>query len=95
MVKRCAWGTCKSDSRYKDKEYMKDVIFWPIRKPKTPLRETLQWVKACNRKHFTVKNVDKHAYVCIKHFPEGRPTANYIYPIPLTDGSPQTQSKPT
>nr|XP_022324443.1 uncharacterized protein LOC111125196 [Crassostrea virginica]XP_022324444.1 uncharacterized protein LOC111125196 [Crassostrea virginica] len=94
MVKRCAWGTCNSDSRYKDKEYMKDVTFWPIPKPKTRLRETLQWFKACNRKHFTVKNVDKHAYVCIKHFREGCPTANY--PIPLTAGSPsQTQSKPT
>ena len=95
MVKRCAWGTCNSDSRYKDKEYMKDVTFWPIPKPKTRLRETLQWVKACNRKHFTVKNVDKHAYVCSKHFPEGRPTANY--PFPLTAGSSpsQTQSKPT
>ncbi|XP_078319402.1 uncharacterized protein LOC144620957 [Crassostrea virginica] len=95
MVKRCEWGTCNSDSKHKDKEYMKDVTFWPIPKPKTRLRETLQWVKACNRKHLTVKNIDKHAYVCSKHFPEGRPTANY--PIPLTAGSSpsQTQSKPT
>lgn len=81
MVKRCAWGTCNSDSRYKDKEYMRDVTFWPIPKPKTRLRETLVWVKACNRKNFTVKNVNKHAYVCSKHFVEGQPTEKYPYPV--------------
>lgn len=81
MVKRCAWGTCNSDTRYKDKEYMKDVEFWPVPKPKTRLHDTKIWVQACGRKSFTVANVNKHAYVCSKHFVDGRPTDVHPYPV--------------
>ena len=94
MVKRCAWGIFNCDSRYKENKCIKDVTWWPIIKQKTRLRENLQWVKACNRKHFTVKKVDKHAVACGKHFLEGRHTATY--PVLLIVGSPsKTQSKPT
>lgn len=85
MVKRCAWGTCNSDDRYKEKEHMKDVIFFPIPKPKTRLEETKQWVKACGRKHFAVENVDKHSYVCSKHFVDGMPTSRFPYPVSALD----------
>ena len=54
-VKKCAWGTCKSDSRYKEKDYMKDVDFFTF--PSPNLDDDLdsntvkcrQWIKACNR----------------------------------------------
>ena len=85
MVKRCAWGTCKSDTRYSEREYMKEVTFFPIPKPKTRLEECKIWVKACGRKNFTVDNVTKHSYICSKHFVENRPTEKY--PHPVTAGS--------
>ncbi|VDI40902.1 Hypothetical predicted protein [Mytilus galloprovincialis] len=84
MVKRCVWGTCNSDDRYKDKPHMSGVEFFPIPKPKTRMQETLQWVKACGRKKYTVANVNKHAYVCSKHFIDGRPTAMHPYPTIAT-----------
>lgn len=84
MVKRCVWGTCNSDDRYKDKPHMSGVEFFPIPKPKTRMQETLQWVKACGRKNYTVANVNKHAYVCSKHFIDGRPTAMHPYPTIAT-----------
>ena len=68
MVKRCAWGMCKSDTRYNEREYMKGVTFFPIPKPKTRCEECKIWVKACGRKYFTVDNVTKHSYICSKHF---------------------------
>ena len=81
MVKRCSWGTCNSDNRYMHKDYMKGVEFFPIPKPKTRLEDTKIWVKACGRKFFTVDNVNKHAYVCSKHFVDGRPTELHPYPL--------------
>ena len=84
MVKRCVWGTCNSDDRYKHKPHMLGVEFFPIPKPKTRLEETLQWVKACGRKDYAVSNVNKHAYVCSKHFVDGRPTTQHPYPIMAT-----------
>ncbi|CAG2242754.1 unnamed protein product [Mytilus edulis] len=84
MVKRCVWGTCNSDDRYKHKPHMSGVEFFPIPKPKTRLEETLQWVKACGRKDYAVSNVNKHAYVCSKHFVDGRPTTQHPYPIMAT-----------
>ncbi|CAC5398095.1 unnamed protein product [Mytilus coruscus] len=84
MVKRCVWGTCNNDDRYKHKPHISGVEFFPIPKPKTKLQETLQWVKACGRKDFTVANVNKHAYVCSKHFVDGRPTTIHPYSIIAT-----------
>ena len=68
---------------------MKDVTFFPIPKPKTRQSETLEWAKACNRKDFTFKNVNKHSYVCSKHFVDGRPTAQF--PCPVIAGATSKQ----
>ena len=62
MVIECAWGTCKSDIHYNEREYMEGVTFFPIPKPKTRLEECKIWVKACRRKNFTVDNVTKYSY---------------------------------
>ncbi|CAC5425156.1 unnamed protein product [Mytilus coruscus] len=89
MVKRCTWGKCNSASRYnRDRDYMQKVTFLPIPKPVTRLSETKVWVKVCGRKNFTIKDVNKHSYVCSKHFVEGRPTSSYPYPVSALSTSP-------
>ncbi|CAC5410113.1 unnamed protein product [Mytilus coruscus] len=94
MVRRCTWGKCNSDNRYKDRDYMQNVSFWPIPKPATRLSETKLWVKACGRKDVTIKDVNKHSYVCSKHFVEGRPTSSYSYPVSALSTSPFSTVKP-
>ena len=54
-VQKCAWGTCKSDSRYKGEDYMKDVKFFTFPTPNIEndldnnAIKCRQWIKACNR----------------------------------------------
>ncbi|CAG2233572.1 unnamed protein product [Mytilus edulis] len=81
-----------NNNRYKHTPHMSGVEFFPIPKPKTRLEDTLQWVKACGRKDYTVGDVNKHAYVCSKHFVDGRPTTLHPYPI-MTTPSKQTVHK--
>ncbi len=62
MVKKhCSWGQCKSDSRFKDRESMKNVEFFKFQKPvlfggkvdenSDGYRQCLQWIKLCGRPH--------------------------------------------
>ena len=60
---------------------MNGVEFFPVPKPKTRLEDTKVWVKACGRKFFNMDNVNKHSYVCSKHFIDGRPTELHPYPL--------------
>ncbi|GFN76782.1 hypothetical protein PoB_000328800 [Plakobranchus ocellatus] len=46
--KRCAWGTCNSDSRYSGEDYMDGVTFRPLPKPKTQLEKCREWIRLCN-----------------------------------------------
>ena len=52
---RCAWGTCNSDVRYKDRDYMKGVTFFTFPRPvldETFHPETVKcstWIKMCGR----------------------------------------------
>ena len=52
---RCAWGTCNSDSRYKDRDYMNGVIFFMFPKPfpeddlHPATIKCLGWIKSCGR----------------------------------------------
>ena len=54
---RCAWGTCNSDSRYKDQEYMKDVKFFIFPQPVLDDNDNpntvkcRQWISLCGRPH--------------------------------------------
>ncbi|XP_070537595.1 uncharacterized protein [Ptychodera flava] len=93
MVKRCALGTCKSDERYLDPA--SSVFFIPFPKPKTQKEKCLRWIRACGRPHYqlNVENINKHKYVCSKHFPvaEG-PTQGYPDPLPA-DGSTYTPTR--
>ncbi|KAH3868928.1 zinc finger protein 423-like isoform X3 [Dreissena polymorpha] len=97
MVKRCAWGRCKSDTRYEER-LVGNVIFHPFPKPKRHLDRCLRWIKACGRPHdqLNVGKVDGNynLYVCSKHFIDGAPSEEYPDPIlaetiPGHDGLPR------
>ncbi|KAJ8300724.1 hypothetical protein KUTeg_022243 [Tegillarca granosa] len=94
MVKTCSWGTCNSDSRFPER--IVDVRFIPFPKPKTNWEKCARWVKACGRPHsqLNVTNIDRHKFVCSKHFvkPDG-PTEEYPDPVPA-DGSKVKKSRP-
>ncbi|KAK1903881.1 52 kDa repressor of the inhibitor of the protein kinase [Dissostichus eleginoides] len=81
MVKRCAYGLCKSDSRYPI-SLEGGVIFYPFPKPKTREERCRQWIKKCGRPHaqLNMANINKHKYVCSKHFVNGKPTADFPNP---------------
>ena len=107
-VKHCAWGTCTSDSRDKEKEHMKNVKFYSF--PKPDLQDNLcdktvrcrNWIKACGRPHtqLNLEKIDqdykKYRYyyvVCSKHFPDGKPTEQYPDPVPA-NASNNTKKAP-
>ncbi|WAQ96029.1 hypothetical protein MAR_028719 [Mya arenaria] len=85
MVKRCAWGLCKSDSRYPER-LGEGVEFLPFPKPKRNLNKCLRWIMACGRPQDQLNpeyvNGNYHLYVCTKHFPEGKPTEKFPDPLP-------------
>lgn len=64
--KHCAYGLCKSDSRYPDRN--PDVRFIPFPKPKTRMEECKMWIKACARpcNQLNPDLVRKGTYVCSK-----------------------------
>ncbi|KAK0147267.1 hypothetical protein N1851_013319 [Merluccius polli] len=72
MVKRCCYGTCNTDSRYKDR--VENVVFFPFPKPTKDVGKCLRWIKLCGRPHQQL-NVNKlknhgtakHFYVCSKN----------------------------
>ena len=70
-TRHCCYGTCNSDSRYSDREYMKDVFWIPFPKPKRKLEMCQRWVRACGREHFTVEKITRWTYICSKHFVGG------------------------
>ncbi|CAB4037576.1 zinc finger 554-like isoform X1 [Paramuricea clavata] len=67
MVKRCAWGTCNTDSRY-PKRLIKDgipVTFHPFPSERKFKKRRESWIRACCRADGFV--CTKDSYVCIVH----------------------------
>lgn len=66
MVRRCAYGLCRNDSRYPER--VKGGKFYPFPKPKSDFEKCLWWIKACNRPHaqLNVETISKNTYVCSK-----------------------------
>lgn len=69
--KHCAWGTCKSGSRYPDK--YPGVTFIAIVKPGRHGYHTercLRWIKASGRPHeqLNIGKLTKHFYIYNKEF---------------------------
>ncbi|KAL1266978.1 hypothetical protein QQF64_002653 [Cirrhinus molitorella] len=83
MPKRCAYGLCKSDTRY-PKSLDGVVEFFPFPKPKTQGERCRTWIKQCGRPHsqLNVDRINKNTYVCSKHFIDGRPTPAHPDPLP-------------
>ncbi|XP_060081914.1 uncharacterized protein LOC132563760 [Ylistrum balloti] len=85
MVKHCCWGDCRSDDRYRNADHMQDVFFIPFPKPKTQHEKCRLWVSLCGRKNWGVTNVNKHTYICSKHFFGGNgPTIDHPNPLPAS-----------
>ncbi|XP_048237659.1 uncharacterized protein LOC124116783 isoform X2 [Haliotis rufescens] len=92
MVKRCVWGTCNSDSRYADRFCGQ---FNPFPKPKTRLDACRRWIKACGRRHLDINKVNKHTYVCSKHFENGvGPTGEHPDPVAADGADPVLRRSP-
>lgn len=87
MVKTCSWGTCNSDTRYPERVQNVRFILFP--KPTTNQAKFLRWVKSCGRPHwqFNQSKINRHTFVCSKHFvaPNG-PAPDFPDPLPA-DGS--------
>ncbi|ESO85261.1 hypothetical protein LOTGIDRAFT_167837 [Lottia gigantea] len=84
-TRHCCYGTCNSDSRYSDREYMEGVFWVPFPKPKRKLEKCLRWLRACRREDFPVEKVTRWTYICSKHFVgENGPTNSHPDPIPAT-----------
>ncbi|XP_077981440.1 uncharacterized protein LOC144436508 [Glandiceps talaboti] len=85
-VERCAYGTCRSDSRFAARDYMEGVFFVRFPKPKTQPEKCERWVRACSRgDNFGVHRVKQDTYICSHHFVDGNgPTLAHPDPIPAT-----------
>ncbi|CAB4043638.1 hypothetical protein AC249_AIPGENE23928, partial [Paramuricea clavata] len=85
MVKRCAWGTCNTDSRYPER-LIKDgipVTFHPFPSERKFKKRRESWIRACCRADGFV--CTKDSYVCSLHFVGKKgPTEKYPDPIPAT-----------
>ena len=83
MGKRCSYGTCNSDSRYKNSVHMEGVVFIPFPKPNKNYKKCRIWVNDCGRKDFMIKSVKRWSYICSKHFIGGAgPTPEHPDQIP-------------
>ncbi|GFO06788.1 hypothetical protein PoB_003329300 [Plakobranchus ocellatus] len=51
LKKRCARGTCNSDSCYSSEDFMTGVTFRPSPKPKIQLEKCREWITLCNLPH--------------------------------------------
>ncbi|XP_061191757.1 uncharacterized protein LOC133199999 [Saccostrea echinata] len=84
-TKHCAYGLCKSDSRYMDRLGMEGVFFIRFPQFHREPEKCTRWASACRREHFTALSVKKDTYICSLHFKGGRgPTEEYPDPIPAT-----------
>lgn len=84
-TRHCCYGLCRSDSRYQDRDHMKNITWIKFPKPHRDRERCEKWVHACGRVNFTVKNVNKWTYICSKHFVGGNgPTPDSPDPIPAS-----------
>jgi len=83
--KHCCYGTCNTDTRYRDREDMDGVFFIPFPKPITRMETCEKWIKACGRTNedFNINSIKRSTYLCSKHFVGGKgPTEKNPDPIP-------------
>ena len=83
--KRCAWGTCKTDSRYPER-LIKDgkvINFHPF-PPEKKFKERRElWIRSCSRAEDF--KCTRDSYICSLHFVgENGPTDKDPNPVPAT-----------
>lgn len=89
-TKHCCWGQCRSDSRYPQKlpNSLKEMLnsgqkaFIPFPKPSKGIEKCKRWIHACSRENFSLKNINKHTYICAFHWP-GQKGPTKEHPDPL------------
>ena len=89
-TKRCAWGTCKNDSRYPHlltkNEKGDEVRFYRFPAPKRwkqSAEKRVRWIVACHRGDSLV--CGKDSYICSLHFVgQNGPTPENPDPISAT-----------
>ena len=85
MVKRCAWGTCKTDSRYPERLIKggKVINFHPFPSEKKFKECRELWIRSCSRSDDF--KCTKDSYICSLHFVgENGPTDKDPNPVPAT-----------
>ena len=84
VVKRCAWGTCKTDSRYSER-LIKDgkvINFHPFPSEKKIKERRELWIRSCSRADDFKRAKD--SYICSLHFVgENGPTDIDPNPVPV------------
>lgn len=80
--KYCCYGTCNSDTRYRQREDTQGMCFIPFLKPITRRETCEKWIKACGRPaaDFNIGKIKRSTYICSKHF-TGGPTPENPDPI--------------
>ena len=85
MVKRCAWGTCKTDSRYPERLIKGGNIinFHPFPSEKKFKERRELWIRSCGWADDF--KCTKDSYICSLHFVgENGPTDKDPNPVPAT-----------
>lgn len=97
--KHCCWGNCKNDSRYPDKfppgtyfipfpkvgKIKESMTQWEKNRQSERTEKAKQWIHACGRKAFCIKNITKDTYICSNHFVGGSaPTEEHPNPLLAT-----------
>ncbi|KAK0143488.1 putative nuclease HARBI1 [Merluccius polli] len=87
MVKRCAWGTCNSDTRYPER-LGDGIYFLPFPKPHLNRDKCLLWIKLCGRPQhqLNVEKINKDVYVCSKQPEEVQEHLHQHPPLELPSG---------
>ena len=86
VTKRCAWGTCKNDSRYPSRMVRNNngdpVTFFHFPGEKRHPKRRKQWILACRGDNFVCS---KDSYICSLHFVgENGPSKDNSDPISAT-----------
>ena len=106
--KHCCWGTCKTDGRYMEKvpdgtyfipfpkpgKEKDGMTQWEVKGQKDRTEKSKRWINLCSRDNFTIKNINRHTYICSLHFIGGNgPTEENPDPIKASMNCPPEKKR--